>query len=197
MGVWCCAGSDRERNRARSLLSTGKPTLVIDAVSLMTLHGLGAADLVPKVFGKPGIVRSVVDLLNQIIVEKQGIESEGLMMLGKEGDTFVRQEITAEQVQAYVKHLESVIKWIEVSCDVLPCEPALRMRRRYKQHLEDLLGVSSVDTMLVASEPGRLLYSDDAGLREVASSRVSRGWCMDPSSFDVLPGNRVTGQGRI
>ena len=169
-GVRCCSGAGDERAQGESLLNNGNRRLIVDVVSLMTLYELGAANVVAKVFGRLGVVRSILDLLYQTIDEKRGIESRGLTQVGKNQGTLVRQEITAEEVRKHVEHLESVAAWIEGNCDVLPCKPALRMSRPRKEELEKLFGAPFVDTILVASEPGNLLYSDDMYLRQLAKT---------------------------
>jgi len=167
LGVVCCIGSAEERNRASSVIADGGK-LIADPISIMTLHIINAGDLVVKRFGKVGIAQSTVDLLSDTITERKGIQSKGFMIVSKEGDKFVRQEISAEDIKRNLEHLEKVMDWISVNCEIIPCEAALSVKRQQRQQLEQLIGSSSIEAILIASEPGHILYSDDERLRSLA-----------------------------
>jgi hypothetical protein len=47
----------------------------------------------------------------------------------------------------------------------LPCNKALDISQDKRTELNQLFGLALVDTMLIACEPGRILYSDDQWLR--------------------------------
>jgi hypothetical protein len=57
------------------------------------------------------------------------------------------------------------LEWTKDNCNVLPCNRALQLNRRYKDELDRLIGRSFVDTALIASEKGNLLFSDDERYR--------------------------------
>jgi tetratricopeptide (TPR) repeat protein len=167
LGLRCCVGNSSERNHAASLLAN-KPKLAVDIISLMTLHGIDGGDAIVRVFGKLGIAQSTVDFLQDTIDERKGIWSKGFMTIGKEGDQFVRQEISSEDVERNVEYLKGILEWVRNNCEVIPCRAALNMKKDQKQQLDELIGSMFVDTVLVASEPGNLLYSDDERLRLLA-----------------------------
>jgi tetratricopeptide (TPR) repeat protein len=167
LGLRCCLGNSSERNHAASLL-VNKPKLAVDIISLMTLHGIDGGDAIVRAFGKLGIAQSTVDFLQETIDERKGIWSKGFMTIGKEGDQFVRQEISSEDVERNVEYLKGILEWVRNNCEVIPCRAALNMKKDQKQQLDELIGSMFVDTVLVASEPGNLLYSDDERLRLLA-----------------------------
>lgn len=167
LGIICCIGSSEERNLANSVIANGGK-LIADPISIMTLHVINAGDLVVKRFGKLGIAQSTVDLISDTITERKGIQSKGFMIVSKEGDKFVRQEISAEDIKRNLEHLEKVMDWISVNCEIIPCKAALSVKRQQRQQLEQLIGPSSIETILIASESGHILYSDDERLRSLA-----------------------------
>ena len=171
LGVKCCRGNIEERTPAISLLND-KPKLILDIISLMTLHGINAENIIIKSF-KLGIAQSTIDIFQYIINERKGSISKGFMTIGKVGDKFVKQEISAEEVKHNVEYLESILHWIENNCEIIPCNAALDMKRDRKQQLDEMFGSSFIDSILIASEPGNLLYSDDERLRSFAKGEFN------------------------
>jgi len=167
VGIRCCLGNVEERNQAISLLNN-KPKLIVDIISLMTLHGINAENIIVKNFDKLGIAQSTIDLLQCAIDEGKGIKSRGFTTIGKEENQFTKQRIDAENVRSGTEDLESILRWVENSCEIIPCDAALNMKRDRKQHLDRMMGSSFIDTILIASKSGNLLYSDDERLRSFA-----------------------------
>ena len=165
----CCVGAPEERRLAIKLLSAiPRPRAVVDPISLMTLDALGLRDEVIKVLGRLGIAQSTVDLLSDTIHKRKTVDRRGFMRLSKEGDIFVRDEVTAEEVENNLVRLQDLLRWIETNCDVLPWPTSLNKRREERQELSEVLGEESLDTILVAAGEGRIIYSDDLRLRNVA-----------------------------
>ncbi len=168
-GIQASLGTPQELKESTLLLRRVPPLkLVIDPVSIMTIHGMGMADSLIKIFGRPIVTSSTVDLIRVAIAEKGGLGSDGYMSIAKEGDKFVRNEVTPEQMTKHIQYLDSIAKWIENNCDILPCEPALSIDRDIRKKNEEILGRESYETILLAAQPGNLLYSDDERLRALA-----------------------------
>ena len=191
-GVIACIGSSEERQLADSFV-VSQVKLIADPTAIMTLHTIGIADLIVKRFGKIGIAQSTVDLLTEAITERKGIQAKGFMVIGKEGDKFVRQEISAEDIKRNLEYLENILKWTNSSCEIIPCKAALTVKRNQRQQLEKMIGSSSIETILIASEAGSLLYTDDERLRSLARSefKVNGVWtqvllmkCLNDGTLD-------------
>lgn len=172
LGLKCCLGSVEERDQAISLLYD-KPKVIVDIISLMTLHGINSDDIMIKAFGKFGIAQSTIELLTGIIEDRKTFRAEGFMTIGKEGDKFVKQEISSEDVRRNVEYLESITNWIDGNCNVIPVKAALNIKRDRKKRLEEMMGSSFIDTILIASEPANVLYSDDERLRSLAKNEFN------------------------
>ena len=173
LGVRCSSGNTEESRQALALLKDRQHKVIVAPISLMTIHGLGAADTIIEAVGKLGIARSTIDELQQIINEEQGMwHKRERMHIGKEDNEYVRGIITHEDTRQNIEYLESIMAWIGENCDVLPCNPALKMNRLRKQELDDKFQEVFIDSLLIASEPGNLLMSDDELLRSYAKTNL-------------------------
>jgi hypothetical protein len=77
----------------------------------------------------------------------------------------VMQEVSPEAVNAQRSKLEQILNWVRDNCFILPCDKALEIDRDKRKELNQVFDSVMLDTMLIASEPGRILYSDDQWLR--------------------------------
>ena len=119
LGIRCNIGDLEERNNALNLLNRSKPKLVVDIISLITLHSLDAADIVVSAFGKLCIAQSTIDELQRIISEREGMWSkrEG-MVVGKKGNRYVKQIINPEEIKQGIEYLKNIVHWIRENCEV-------------------------------------------------------------------------------
>ena len=174
LGVRCNSGNPEESRQALALLDNRPSKLIVAPISLITLHRLGAADTVVKAFGKLGIAQSTIDELQHVINEREGMWSDREhMSVGKEGDRYVRSVFTADQVTRDIDYLKGIVKWTRENCDILPCTAALNINQLLKQELDDLFQPSFLDSLLIASQSGHLLLSDDERLRSYANTNFS------------------------
>ncbi len=172
LGVKCCAGTTFERTNAIQFLNDN-PKLIIDVISIMTLYYIKGVSVITTTFGELGIAQSSIDLLQNTINERKGIMSKGFTVISKEGDKFVKQQIGAEMVKRHIEDLENIMELIKNNCEVIPCKASLFINKNKKQEFNELTGKSFVDTILIANEHGRLLYSDDERLRSFAKEEFS------------------------
>ena len=106
LGIRCSIGDIEERSSVLNLLNHSKPKLVVDIISLITLHSLDAADTVVSAFGKLCIAQSTIDELQSIISEREGMWSkrEG-MIVEKKGNQYVKQIIKPEETKQGIEYL--------------------------------------------------------------------------------------------
>lgn len=176
LGIRCSVGNLDESIHAQNLLKGSVSKLIVDPISLLTIHGLGAADTVVKAFGRLGVAQSTIDELQHIINQREGMWSDREhMSIGKEGDRYVKSVFTPEQVRKDVEYLKGIVTWVRENCDILPCNAALEINYFSRQKLNDLFQAVFIDTLLIASEPGYLLLSDDERLRLYAKTDFSVG----------------------
>ena len=171
LGVRCSVGGFEERKQVLALLGGSQPKLVVDIISLMTLHCLKATDTVVKAFGKLGIAQSTIDLLLTIINEQKGTWSEReAISPWKEGEEYVNYIIKPEDVRQNIERLEDLVRWIRENCEVCPCPAALQMNLLRKQELDNIFQSCFIDSILIASQSGYFLLSDDERLRFYAKT---------------------------
>ena len=174
LGIRCSNGNIEERTNTLNLLNHSQPKLVVDIISLITLHSLDAADIVVRAFGKLCIAQSTIDELQRIIIEREGMWSkrEG-MTVGKKGNRYVKQIINPEETKRSIAYLKNLNNWIRDNCEVGAATVGSEMNQLRRRELNDMLQQYFLDTVLLASQPGYLLYSDDGRLRHYAKTSLN------------------------
>jgi len=142
--------------------------VVIDPISLITLHQLDVADDVVGVVGKFGIAHSTIDLFSMMLEMSQGIQGEGFTGFGANKGQGFFLDISPEQIAKQSDFLEKIINWARDNCMILPCLGALDINKDEHDRLKECIGSAFIDTKLIAAESGRILYSDDQWLRRYA-----------------------------
>jgi tetratricopeptide (TPR) repeat protein len=165
----CWQGPGKEFDESLTALEQGG-LVVIDLISLLTLHQLGVANEVGQMFGKFGIARSTLILLEQIINERHGRQAEGFSTIGVEHGSLVMEDITAERISQNLNYIEQILTWAKTNCQILSCRRALSINSDEREKRNEMFGQAFVDTMLIASESNYILYSDDQILRYYAQS---------------------------
>jgi nucleoside phosphorylase/tetratricopeptide (TPR) repeat protein len=166
LGLRCYTNSDQENNAIKLLKNNHR--LVIDLVSLFTIHELGVKENIINAFGKLGIAQSSIDVLNQILYQVSANRGREYITTAWINGKPVGRDVTPEDTEKSIKYLEKLIQWVKSNCEILPCYAALNFNREKRNKLNESLGKSFTDTLLVSSEPGNLLYSDDCAFRRLA-----------------------------
>ncbi len=174
LGIRCSIGDIEERSSILNRLNDSNPKLVVDIISLITLHSLDVADVVVSVFGKLCIAQSTIDELQIIISEREGMWSkrEG-MIVGKKGNQYIKQIINPEEVKQGIEYVKDIIRWIRKNCEVGQATVGSEMNQLRRRELNDMLQQHFLDTVLLASQPGHLLFSDDGRLRHYAKTSLN------------------------
>ncbi len=175
LGIRCSIGNTEERNNALSLLNQHNLKLVVDIISLITLHCLDAANIVVDTFGKLCIAQSTIDELQRIISEREGMWSkrEG-MIVGKKGNRYVKQIINPEETKHGIEYLKKITDWIRKNCEIGQATVGLEINQLRRRELNSRLQQHFLDTILLASQPGHLLFSDDGHLRHYAKTNFNK-----------------------
>jgi len=135
---------------------------------------LDAADIVVSTFGKLCIAQSTIDELQRIISEREGMWSkrEG-MVVGKKGNRYVKRIINPEEMKQGIEYLKNIVHWIRENCEVGQDPAVSKMNQLRRRELNDRLQQYFLDTVLLASQPGHLLFSDDGHLRHYAKTSLN------------------------
>ena len=81
--------------------------------------------------------------------------------------------INPKDTRRSIEDLKNLIKWIRENCEVHPVTAALQINQQDKQKFDDVFQPFFIDTLLIASQPGHLLLSDDEQLRRYAKTNFS------------------------
>ncbi|MBI5458930.1 hypothetical protein [Methanobacterium sp.] len=171
LSLKCYTGSRVEKS-SRVLLKNDV-RLIVDLVSLLTIKELGIGEVIVNTFGKLGIAQSSVDVLNQILYESLANKGREYITTSWNNGEPVYQDVTPEDTERRIEYVENIIKLVRSNCEILPCEAALKINRKKRFKYNDLLCKSFVDTILIATKEGNLLFSDDAPFRRLAYSEFN------------------------
>jgi nucleoside phosphorylase/transcription elongation GreA/GreB family factor len=196
LGIFCCSGNQNERDNALKNLNSDSK-LVIDPVALYTVYSLGIGDDIVKKFGKLGITQSTLDLIHLAILDFEGHKERGYIALIQEEDNLGYQLVTPDQIKNIRENFEKMLEWVRSNCEIIPCYPALNLKSAKKEEYNNIFGEASIDTILVASQPDYVLYSDDGLLLAIAKQLGSPKsvWTqlvlMDLFSSKVIPKDQL------
>jgi glycosyltransferase involved in cell wall biosynthesis len=175
--VRCSDGSRVSVEVAMATLR-GRPRLVCDPLSLVVLNMLGHGSVVTAVYDKLLIPQSIVDMIHDGVVGERLYGGRRQMSVHYSDGNYYRRENTPEESKAREDFWTSMEAFVAAHCEVLPCWGALSIPRGTREERAQILDAASFDAVLLASEGGRVLLSDDLLLRMVAANEygVSGAW---------------------
>jgi tetratricopeptide (TPR) repeat protein len=162
------SGTEEEKRGERKVLARANE-VVLDLSALLTLWHLGLYDRVARRFRKIFVVQAVLDEVNKEL-SWHYLGGKPSMVVGKEGDRYVRHEISPEGLKRQQLFFESLRHFIESITEVVPASYALEVGKESFESLKDLLGEGAIASVLVAKGQGLPLYADDFGLRQIAKN---------------------------
>lgn len=171
LGVYCFTGNQVEKNKSLSYIKRNSK-LILDPISILTLISLNIKDTILTHFGKFGVAQSTIDLFQNTKLKQSLYSRDHMSILYKDGDIFF-QQVTESSMQEYIEKIQNILDWIYTNCEVMPCKKALSIKREKKKEYENLFGRAFIDTILIASEEGNLLYSEEQIIRNVAKQEFS------------------------
>jgi len=170
LGITCCFGTSIEQKNALNILNDNI-YLVIDIISLFTITILDLKEVIVDNYTNRLVVsQSTVDQIENMISERKGFFSKGYMILSRKNDTYVRYEITKEDIKKQISFLKEILTWISEKFKVMPCSEALEINSNKKRELDKIIGKSFIDTILIAKKDKYILFSDDLVLRLLAKN---------------------------
>jgi len=160
---------------AQAAESLGEPDveLVLDVSACFVLDAVGALRGGPLARRKLSVAQSTIDEFRAELSRWNDYPSEGFPSIAHEAGQLVRVATTGETVQAARAHFESLLTWLRGNVLIRPITSSTYARQAAHREVGHQLGHSFWDSMLVASEPGRLLVSDDAVLRQLYLAEFS------------------------
>jgi nucleoside phosphorylase/transcription elongation GreA/GreB family factor len=169
IGIFCCSGNTQNRENAKKSLTPGCK-IIVDPVALYSIHSLNIGNLLIKKYGRLGIAQSTIDTIQSAILDYSGQKTTGYMTLIQlENGQLAYVSTTPEQITEIKENLERLLSWAKLNCETIPCYGSLEIEKLKLEEYHSILGVSAVDSILLASQPNYIFYSDDGLLQVIAT----------------------------
>ena len=174
--IKCCLGSPLERSQALEALRVAKG-MVLDLTAIATVATLDVLKILENRFVPLVVSRSTVLDLEQLAnAEAEKPKESGF--LGKQGGRYVLLEDSDAEQRRRVKRFRELLDVLNKSCQVVVCPGLAGLDPEKREILTKAFGQHGAESILLASEPGRVLWTDDSVLAGLAQKEfgVRRVW---------------------
>ncbi len=175
-----CRGTFEEYDRAAKVMEHTNG-LVLDASALATLYCLNAdlqktREQLGRVSKSLSVAEATVTELRQLLDER--IRSTSPASIGKSQGKVYIAEVDAASVARERERLKIFVEMVTRDFVVIPDSPGALLGLQSRERLLEIFGRSSVATLMIASQNGIALWTDDQTVGEIASSELglSRVW---------------------
>lgn len=159
------AGIYEEREKFKGLINEGGKSYVIDLSCLVELNRLSMLDNALVLLGRPLVTASLKEQLLRIIHIHNKMNPDG--MVSEIDGQLTYQKIPVEHLEARKNFLNSLLKFIDDCCEVVPViGPDVVTEQQTT--IGELIGYSSHDAIYLALERDAILVSEDGGFRSIA-----------------------------
>ena len=158
--VKCCAGSAEERTEALRALRSSN-TVVMEMSAISSLFLLDRLEILDAWSGDIIVSQGTVSVLREMIATKVRLESSESGVLMKRGSGFEIVENSPEKRGEYIEKLRQLIQVLDKKCDIVPCALLAAMEPEKRNTLIKLFGQHGAESIVLASLPGRALWTDD------------------------------------
>jgi nucleoside phosphorylase/tetratricopeptide (TPR) repeat protein len=162
--ILCCSGSEAERTEAlRTLQSCSAVVMELSAIATLSL--LERLELL-KTWPVPVIVtQGTVTELEQSAA-KESAPSLGFLTKFEGSLAIVKD--TPEGRKARVAWLRNLIDSLRSSCNVVGCQELASIDAKKRETLKNAFGTYGAESIVLASRPGHVLWTDDRTLAGLA-----------------------------
>jgi hypothetical protein len=151
---------------------TNNTSLVLDISSILTLNALKLFGFYEKIGCRLIVGRQCVDSLNAYI-ESLKIGDGPRITIAKDGEEFVRFEMSKEKIDQQIKIVEGIIAWTSENCDILSSSGIVNLESEYREELAFMLGETTLESILIAKENNSLFVAEEACVRLTALQQFS------------------------
>jgi tetratricopeptide (TPR) repeat protein len=175
--VRCCAGSAQERDEALGHFASSAG-LVLDVTAIATLTFLNLLQILSDLPMELVVSRSTMDEIQKMLFEEKHTSGARTGTLGLVGGRLTMVEHTDDYKKAHLDSLETLVSTLRDRCKVRDCVRLAYLDPNEREQLIKLFGQHGAESMILASELGHLLWSDDYVLAEYAKAQygVRRVW---------------------
>jgi hypothetical protein len=171
----CCVGNVEERSGAILALRNASG-IVLDLNAISTLSLLEAKDLLPQFQTRIFVSEQTLSEIRWLAEERT--MEKGRTGFGREGHRYVLTEMTAEAVTAQRNHFDSLMAKVKSNCAVVACPELAAVPSEKREFLAKAVGDHGAQSIMLASAPGMVLWTDDYGVALLAAHEfgVRRVW---------------------
>lgn len=167
-GVNICRGTAEELKSSLDTIKTARAAVALDITSLLTLSELQLYDVWSTFFETIYVSPTTVDILTQGIADASSSETRDFLTIHQDGSDLVKNSVSSNDIERHISSLQKIKDWIKDHCSIVPSRDLLNWPNG--KELTENLGSSFLETILIAKERNIPLFSDDLGIRILASS---------------------------
>ncbi len=154
-----CLGTESERLAARGLLRAHRQAgAVLDAYTSWTVSTMDAFDVLQSVFGTLIVPQTVIDEIKNLRDEQETTAERSLTMTWHDGQ-YIRQEHTAQDIDARRDYIVEQLTRIEAACEIRPVvapddptDVAVLINQSFGSHVLDAANLAGVEHLLVSED---------------------------------------------
>ena len=166
VSVFCCNGTADERDAAFGALSVSN-TWLIEPSALATIFMLELENFLSNLPVTLAISQGTLAELNEMLREATLFQGEG-GVLTKSGAGIAFVQITQADREARRQLLNTRIEKIKTICKVMGCVELAKLDAQHREMMIKGLGQGGAESILLASNAGHLLWTDDSRLASFA-----------------------------
>jgi len=164
--IKCCFGSPHERSEALAGLQVAKG-VVLDLTAIATISILNALAILENSSTTLFVSRgTMLELERLIIDESEQPEERGI--LGKRDGRYFLVEQTEDERQNRIRQLREVTEALKKFCLIVVCPGLAALEPNKREILVKAFGQHGAESIVLAAEPGRILWTDDLVLAGLA-----------------------------
>jgi hypothetical protein len=164
---WCCQGGEEERVVARQA-ARDQHSVVVDLTALFAVWRLELADLLRRWKNRRLVVTQASFDRLRIVVQSEGVHGPRRHISAGERGGYAYHEVPEGRRAGYVESLQGLLDFVRQHCAVVCATEIAAMDDEQRQMLIDLFGRDGLESVVVASRPGHLLWSDDLTVAIIA-----------------------------
>jgi hypothetical protein len=171
----CCTGRAEERASAILALKNAS-TIILDLTAISTLSLLDSLDCLEHFQGRLLVSEQVFAEVRSLAAEPVG--EGGRTGLGREGYRYVISNMTPEAVKSQRELFSSLMEKLKTTCKIVGCPELSAVSTEKREFLIKAVGEHGAQSIVLASTPGSVLWTDDFGVAVLAVDQfgVRRVW---------------------
>lgn len=172
----CSLGSREEISDALQNLRISNE-IVLEMTAIGTLALLNIESVLQNLGIQVLVSQATINELTEMVANQERETAEG-GYLAKVGDRYVFKERNADEHQAHVRRLKALLSTIRSSTRIVPGREAINLEPAKRDLLHSAFGRYGTESILLASLPGRILWTDDHRIARFARTEygVRRIW---------------------